>query len=252
MSAAADPFPLYYPAGASPAFVDEGYVRRLGRSCLIEPDSRVLVIGAAQSPLAERLVHEFGCTVVVAASSEELDAARSRVSSAGLEDRISIKHVAPRSLPYEDEEFQAIFVGLRTPFPLGEAVLSLRRFLSPKGRLCVAYPVRVGRQVHPAAQKFWTQRLGEPLRLPRECLQVIERAGYEPQIIEALEDPLLDAFYREVEEHLRVAASDPHAELLREELALHRSQGGRSTVSFAVMVGRRKEPGEKPPIARSE
>ena len=71
------------------------------------------------------------------------------------------------------------------------------------------------------------------------------------QLIESLEDPLLDEFYRSVEQALPADASAKAARV-KEEVALFRGQGGRSTVSFAAIVGRRREPGEKPPAARSE
>jgi hypothetical protein len=100
--------------------------------------------------------------------------------------------------------------------------------------------------------RLWEQKMGAPLLLPGECLQAIEREGCEPQTAEVLDDAALNAHYRELEQSLRSDEDDARAAALREEVALFRSQGGRSSASFAVLVARRREPGERPPRAHGE
>jgi hypothetical protein len=40
------------------------------------------------------------------------------------------------------------------------------------------------------------------------------------------------------------------AEVIRQEISVHREQNGKAGVSYAFLIGRRKEPGEKPPASR--
>lgn len=246
-----DHFPLHYPGDARPALADEASLRRIAHQAQLPHGSRVLTLGLGGSVVPLVLARELGCRITAfdvdpAASQQLLERARSQ----GLEDQISSRagELGPE-LPLDDAEVDAIFVDARVPFPLEVAVQALRRLLAPRGKLFLVYPVKVGRHPNPAALRFWEEKLGEPLRLPRECLQVLERAGYEPLLIETVEDPALGAFYRQVEQALPGAQDQAR---LEEEIALYRSQAGRSTVSFALMVGRRKEPGEKPPPSRNE
>lgn len=246
-------FPLYYPGDARPELTGESPLRRLGKQLLLTPDSRVLALGTGDGSVPTVLVREFGCRIEAAELSEE-DAERTRqvVKTAAQEDRISVRVVDLKALSLPEAAYDAVWVDARAPFPLETAVQVVRPLLASKGRLCLTYPVRVGRHTQPALLKHWEQTLGEPLRLPRECLQVLERSGFEPQIVETLEDPALDHFYRRIEQDLEKPSSDARHARVREEVALFRAQGGRSTTSFAVMVARRKEPGEKPPPSRSE
>ena len=70
------------------------------------------------------------------------------------------------------------------------------------------------------------------------------------EVLDAIE---LDRFYQNLE---RWAARFPDAmkpakaELLSEEVNIHRSQGTKATVTLGLVFGRRKEPGEKPPLSR--
>jgi hypothetical protein len=79
---------------------------------------------------------------------------------------------------------------------------------------------------------------------------VLEAAGFEPESAESLHDTELDALYRDIEAGLAASPVGPQAAGLREELALHRESNGKASVSYAFVVGRRKEPGEKPPASR--
>ena len=247
-------FPLYYPEALRPAFEGEAFLRRLGQNLLLGPHSRLLVLcGIGRIAPAADLARGFGCTATLAVPSKDLDAVTRQVSGAGLEAWIRCVAVDGLSLPFDDGAFDAVFVDLRSPARLEEMARAVRRVLTPKGRVCLSYPVRVGRPLDTPGHRFWAQRLGEPLPLPRETLATLERTGYEPQVIETLSDAELDDFYRQLETALQGAAgADPRAAVAREELGLYRAQGSKSLLSFSVLVARRREPGEKPPIARGE
>jgi hypothetical protein len=99
--------------------------------------------------------------------------------------------------------------------------------------------------------EFWEARLGESLLLPRELLQALEKSGFEPEGVETLSDAELVEHYRLLEARLAgVPPADSQARMLREEIELFRSQAGKASVTYAMVMGRRKEPGEKPPASR--
>ncbi len=222
----------------------------MAASCNTTPDTRVLVLGVGDGQTALILARDFGAQVVAADSSvDALERLRSKLQPADAQ-RVKVQQVDYDALPFAPAEFPAIFVDVVPVMPLQTTVTALRPLLAPNGLLCLGYPVRVGRHPISGSVRFWEQKLGETLLLPRELLQILERAGYEPDIIETLEEPGLDAFYRTVEESCTTDAA--RAGLAREEIALYRSEQGRASTSFAVMTGRRKEPGERPPPSRSE
>jgi hypothetical protein len=95
---------------------------------------------------------------------------------------------------------------------------------------------------------FWSAQLGEAPRLPRELLATFNHAGVEPETAESLSDAELDAMYRAVERDL---GADGRSAQFREEIALFRGQGGKSTWSFSSLVGRRRTPGERPGAPRA-
>jgi SAM-dependent methyltransferase len=193
--------------------------------------------------------------VVAADSSEGLLAkARDRVRAHGLTDRVEVREADLLKPGFSDGEFDGIVTDGRLAMSLEGMVTTLRRDLAPKGRLCVVYPVKVGRHPSPVAVKFWEERLGEALLTPKDVLQTLERAGYEPQAIETMSELELDEFYRSLEPLLPAleAESARRAGEIRREIELFRAHGGKASVSFALAVGRRKEPGEKPPASRTE
>jgi SAM-dependent methyltransferase len=199
------------------------------------------------------LARDCGCGVIAVDQDEKaLELVKERVRANSLADRVQIRTLDPKKLSFPDSEFEGIVADGRLPFNLEGAAKKLRRFIAPKGRLCLTYPVKVGRQPNRAMIEFWEKKLGEPLHLPREALQIVEAAGYEPQTVETLPDAELDEFYRSVEGQLGAVSSPGQASQLQQEIALHRAQSGRSTVTFALLIARRKEPGEKPPPSRSD
>ncbi|MGA9526390.1 MAG: class I SAM-dependent methyltransferase [Myxococcaceae bacterium] len=223
----------------------------MAANCNITPNTKVLVLGIGDGQAVLFLTREVGAQVVAAdVSAEALERLRSKLQPAEVAQRVRLQRVDYDALPFAKGEFAAVFVDVMPVMPLQTTVSTLRPLLAPNGRLCLGYPVRVSRHPSPGAVRFWEQKLGETLLLPREVLQILERSGYEPQIIETLEDAGLDAFYRAVDQ--ACPAEAPGAGMLREEIDLYRSQQGRASTSFAVMVGRRREPGERPPPARNE
>lgn len=242
-------FPLHYPGDVRPSFVGDTALRRLARQLPTAQNGRVLGIGVGAGPLALFVARDLNAQAIIVDTHAGLLAELSdRIKAHGLEARVSTRQVdSLQQLPFKEGEFNAVLLDPCAPSPLTQLLKAYRTYLAPKGRLLATYPVRVGRTVNAHVARFWEAKLGEPLILPRDVLQHLERAGYEPQTVEALEDRELDEFYRQVEQHTREGDDK-----IREEISLHRSQAGRSTASFAVLVGRRKEPGEKPPPSRNE
>ncbi len=246
-----DPFPLLYPGDVRPSLSAEATARRMAANCNLTPSAKVLVLGVGDGRVALVLARDLGVQVIAAdASDAALERLRSKLQPAEIAQRVKLQKVEYEALPFSEREFAAIFVDVMPVMPLEKAVSTLRPLLALKGRLCLGYPVRVSRHASPGAVRFWEQKLGETLLIPREVLQIMERSGFEPQLIETLEDAGLDDFYRSVDQALSTVA--PGAAILREEIALHRSQQGRASTSFAVTIARRKEPGERPPPSRTE
>jgi SAM-dependent methyltransferase len=234
------------------ALLSEAMLRRVARQCAVGSRTQVLMLGFGDSTAPAQLVRATGANVTAAdADAEVVQTHRDTLRQHGAEDRVRLRRVDYDRLPFDEGEFDAILVGAQT-MPLDAAARGLRRHLGANGRLCVIHPVRVGRHPNPAVMRVWEQKIGAQLPLPSECLQTIERAGYEPQSAEVLDEAMLDAHYRHLEQSLRSGDGDAKVAGLREEVALFRSQGGRSSASFAVLVARRREPGEKPPPSRSE
>ena len=246
----AEPFPLYFPGDARRPFSSEVATRRFAKVAQLEEGGRVLELGCGPSgPASVVLAQEFGCSVVAADADETLLIhMRDRVRSLGLDGRVDVRRVDLRKPAFREGEFDAILCQGRMFMALPDALGTLRPLLAHKGRLGFTYPVRVGRVTPRAVLEFWERRLGAPLLLPRELLQHLALAGFEPESVESLQDAELDALYRDLEPHLAKAPSEQSV-WLREEMALHR-ENGKATSSYAFAVGRRREPGEKPPAAR--
>ncbi|MDY7230785.1 SAM-dependent methyltransferase [Hyalangium rubrum] len=246
----AGPFPLYYPGDARRAFGSDEATRRFARVAQLEPGSRVLVLGCGPNNAAVLLARDMGCSVVAADTEDALLAqVRERVRALGLGDRVETRRVDLERLGLPESEFDAILIQGRVFYPLTATLGALRRLLAKRGRIGMTYPARVGRYTAKAALEFWEKRLGAPPLLPRELLLELEAQGYEPESAESLTDLELDNLYREIEGRLD-AAPPEQAKVVREEIAIHREQNGKAGVSYAFIIGRRKEPGEKPPASR--
>ncbi|HZA13395.1 MAG TPA: methyltransferase domain-containing protein [Myxococcaceae bacterium] len=230
----------------------EAMLRRIGKHCGLGSRTRVLTIGFDGGAAPAFLAREFAAKVVAAdADDDAVTRQRNALRAHGAEDRVSARRVDYERLPVVEHEFEAIVLEALA-MRLDVAARALRRHLALDGRLCLTHPVRVGRFPNPAMIRLWEQKIGEPLRLPSECLQAMEREGYEPQTAEVLDDSALEAYYRQLE-HAHGANGEPGpSPEIQEEVALFRSQGGRAGASFAMLVARRREPGEKPPVAHNE
>ncbi|QSQ27046.1 methyltransferase domain-containing protein [Pyxidicoccus parkwayensis] len=247
-----EPFPLFHPAGVRRAFGSDESTRRFAKVAQLEPGARVLVLGCGPDcGAALLLVKELGCSVVAADTDDYLLAAlRERVKSQGLGDRLEVRRVSLDALGLPEGSFNAILIQGHVLYPLRNTLTGMRPLLAKRGRLGMTFPARVGRFAPKAALDFWERRVGGPLLLPRELLQTVESAGYEPESAETLHDAELDTLYRDIEAQLASVPVNAQASGLREELALHKESNGKASVSYAFVVGRRKEPGEKPPASR--
>lgn len=246
----AEPFPLYFPGDARRPFSSEASTRRFAKVAQLEEGGRVLELGCGPTgPASVVLAQEFGCSVVASDSDEALVARmRERVYALALDGRVEVRRVDPLKPEFRQGQFDAVLCQGRVLMPLAESLGTFRPLLAHRGRVGLTYPVRVGRVTPRAVLEFWERRIGAPLLLPREVLSVLAQAGFEPESVESLQDSELDAFYRELEPHL-LQADAAQAGWLREEIALHREHG-KATASYAFIVGRRREPGERPPAAR--
>lgn len=246
----AGPFPLYFPGDARRAFGSDEATRRFARVAQLEPGSRVLVLGCGPSGTPVLLARDLGCSVVAADTEDALLApVRERVRALGLGDRVEVRRVELERLGFPEEEFDAILIQGRVFYSLPTALSTLRRLLAKRGRLGMTFPARVGRYTAKSALEFWEKRIGTQPLLPRELLLQMEAYGYEPESVETLTDLELDNLYRDVESRLEAAPAADAAQL-RQEIAVHREQNGKAGVSYAFIIGRRKEPGEKPPASR--
>ena len=74
-------------------------------------DSRVLDIGCGSGGVTLALVVDHGAAEVVGVDVEQpvVDAARARVTAAGLDDRIEIRRIEPGPLPFADRSFDRVF-----------------------------------------------------------------------------------------------------------------------------------------------
>jgi SAM-dependent methyltransferase len=247
----ADAFPIYLPPDARRLFSSEATLLRIARTAHWGPGPRLLELAA--SPAAGLLFTSLRANVTAVDSDPKaLESVKERLKAAGLADKVALKQISWTGMPFAENEFDGILSLGRLIAPLETAAAGLRRYLAPKGRLALTWPVKVGRNPVQAALDFWQARLGQPLLLPREALMSVERHGYEPETIETVGETELDEYYAELETVLdrQPPESAAQAKSMREEIAMHKTIGGRTGVTIALVVARRKEPGERPPASR--
>lgn len=251
---AATSLPLYYPGDVRHAFVKDEGIRRVARVAGWEEGTRILHVGCGVGWPSMFLAETLGCHVTAIDDDETaLDALRGLVKARSLTDAIDVKKVPDLAAPsFPDGEFEGILVDNRLTLRIDKALATFRKLLAQKGKLAMLYPVKVGRFPNQNAVEFWEKKLGEALRTPRDVLQTLEKSGYEPQSVESLADSELDELYKGIEPAVARLSDSGRAELIKREIELHRAQAGKASVSFAMIIGRRKEPGEKPPPSRSE
>jgi hypothetical protein len=137
---------------------------------------------------------------------------------------------------------------------LEDAAAALREVLTAGGRFAATVPCRIGLNAPQGVLDYWTERLGYPLASPANQLQTMERSGFEPLACEALPDSLWDDHYKIVDAGLtKVSGADGDAvrSEMKRELDIFRREGGRQSMTYALVIARRKEPNEKPPPART-
>src|SRR5512144_2065284 len=210
-------------------FCRASVVSRLVRRLELPPGAEVLEWGVAQGTAAATLAR-LGMSVTLVESDEEaldrvLQGTRSEVNAVKAER-------PPASMA---GRFALILLHARDA--LGDEVASAaREFLAPEGRLAFVRPVKVLLRPPPGLIEECERHWGHPLRTPQELLAAFPRAGYEPDFAEALGLDEMDALY------------DAAPEGLAGEAALYRA--GAAAISFALAVGRRREPDEKPRPSR--
>lgn len=245
----ADPFPLYLPPEARRLFQSESLLRRFAQAAHWDEGSSLLELHGSLGALA--VTRALGCHLTVIEPDERLaDALKERARLVGVADKVAIKHATTSSVTFAERAFDGVMIFGRVAGVAAEVARAWRPNLAINGRIGLTAVVRVGRQANEAALAAWEARLGAPLLNPRETLMSLETEGFEPELIETLGDPELDEFYKEVEGALGKTLDTNAAgqQALRDEIALHRS--GKTGVTLAFVVARRKEPGEKPPPSR--
>jgi cyclopropane fatty-acyl-phospholipid synthase-like methyltransferase len=249
----AEAFPLYFPPDARRAFESEDIVRRFATVANLSTGSRVLEVAAGRGAASMLLAKEFGCEVLAVESDDRAVAQlQERVRSFALQDRISVRRMDPLYPDLPPGEFDSVVMQGRVLGPLATLANRYRPLLATSGRLWLTYPAKVGRYPQRHALDFWERRMGEAPRYPREILMALEKAGFEPEAIETLDDVALAELYRGVESKLNGALKEDEARalLLRDELELFRGASNKASVTYVFAVARRKEPGEKPPASR--
>jgi len=210
-------------------FCRASVVSRLVRRLELAQGSELLEWGVARGSTAATLV-KLGMTVSLVEPGEE---ALDRVLQ---ETRVEVNAVRAERPPASMAGRFALIL-LHTRDALGDEVASVaREFLGPEGRVAFVRPVKVLLRPPPGLVEQWERHWGHALRTPQELLAAFPAAGYEPDFAEALGIDEMDALY------------DAAPDELAEEVALYRA--GAAAISFAIAVGRRREPDEKPRPSR--
>lgn len=223
--------------------------RRLLRALEVQPGHRVLLMGSGEGLLFRTLAHEAGAQLTALEwHAPYVAACEARVREESLSGRVTVRQGELGAVA--GQSFEAIVVETLPPAgPLTPFAAQLRELLAPNGRLGMTLPAAVGLNTAEAVAKFWSDALGMPLARPVALLSQIERAGFEPQWAETLSDELMAEHCRLLGE-AAAGAEAKLAERARAEVELFKG-AGRAGSSYAMLVARRREPGEKPPPART-
>jgi SAM-dependent methyltransferase len=216
-----------------PGVAEAVLVRMLQRAD-IDERSRVMDLGCGKGELSVLVAREFGCSVVgIDDDVPSLETLRQTTDNQELGSRVEARQVRFDQLPTEGPKFDAVMVCRHLLCEFSVAAATARAQLMNNGHLIIGYPVWVGRFVPSTTLELWQKRLGDPLRSPRELLEVLSGCGFEPEAIELVEDPPLEAQYAARESPDEGARPNP-ATLVR----------------YALASARRKNPDEKPPASR--
>ena len=223
-----EPLSLLASGAAERALSTETFVRRLVKTTRLKPGAAVLQLGKGDGATALALAQQHQCKVLVIDSDAE--------ALARLGDSLETWAEDPNQWKGSDTYALVLVTG---PLTQGfkDAAERLRPLLGVDGRLCRIYPVKVGLGKAPADwQAAWQEQLGEPLQSPAALLGVLEANGFEPEGVETLSDEELAVIWQ-------AGAPTPG------EQVLFATAEGKPAASCAVIIGRRKEVGEKPPVS---
>jgi hypothetical protein len=246
----ADAYPLYLPPDARRLFQSESLLRRMAQTAHWSKTTRLLELFGSLGGLA--LTKALGCTAtVVEPEVHAADFLRDRARAAGMIEKVTFLNQPVAGASFAVESFDAVLAMGRIIGAPAAAAERARTWLAPKGRLGLTVLAKVGRVQSEELVQYWEKRLDAPLLNTREVMMAVEAKGYEPELMESLSDVELDEYYRELDTLLaKVSDSHEGAKALREESRVHRAQNGRGGVTWAFLLARRKEPGEKPPVNR--
>jgi hypothetical protein len=250
----ADPFPLYLPPETRRLFQSESLLRRFAQMAHWNDGSSLLELHGSLGALA--ITKALSCHLTIVEPNERLaEAIKERAKVVGVADKVAVHQGTVQqggvgSIKFADKAFDGIFSFGRVIGIPAQVAKQWRPSLAVGGRLGLTAIVKVGRTNNEPVLAAWKERLGEGLLNPRQTLMSVEAEGYEPELIETLGDNELDEYYRELETILGKTQDNNAmgALALRSEIALHRT--GKTGVTIAFIVARRKEPGEKPPPSR--
>lgn len=245
----ADPFPLYVPPESPRLFQSEALLRRFAQLAHWNEEANLLELHGSIGALA--IARALFCRLTVVEPHPRLaEALKERAGSLGVEARVTIRSEPWSGIQFAEQAFDGIFSFGRIIGLVDQVCKRWRPFLADDGRLGISAMVRVGRSVNEPVLALWQQRLGTSLLSPHELMMSIEAQGFEPELIEVLNEDELTRYYQELETALAttVDTDSTGAQALRDEIALHRK--GQTGVTIAFIVARRKEPGEKPLPAR--
>jgi hypothetical protein len=245
------PFPLYFPPDARRLFQSDSLLRRIAQ--LAHWDSKTCLLELFGSANGLALARALDCELtVVEPFGKQLESLKERARLTGVGDLVSFEPGDVLAVKLPQGKFHGIFSLGRVTGLVSAEARRLRPMLAERGRLGLTVVMKVSRRPDERALKFWQDRLGAPLPFPREALQALEAEGFEPELAETAGDAELDQYYASLETAL-AKVEDPDAagpKAARAELALYRELGGKWGVTFGFVLGRRKEPGEKPPMSR--
>jgi hypothetical protein len=245
-----DPFPLHLPADARRLFQSESLLRRFAFAAQWDDGSHLMELCGSLGGLA--LAKALKCRLtVLEANAKVAEYLNERCKAASLGTQVRVKQQADvTDVSGVDDTFDGIFCLGRVVGHVDTVAGRLRPLLRPAtGRVAVTTIVKGGRRPNEAALAAWHKRLGRPVLTPRDAMMAVEAKGFEPEMCESLGEAELEEFYRELTGMVTrgVAGADAG---LRDEVAWHKSFGPNSGVTYAVVIARRKELGEKPPLSR--
>ncbi len=232
----------------------DALARRIGVLCDLRRGDRVLDLGAGRGGTARLLAREFGCEVTcVEEDAATVAALEDAARESGLEALLHARCSDLFAVDFPEASFDLVLaegsLGVMGP-TIEDAARALRFLLRTNGRLAASVTARVGRTLPPAVESFFSQELGDPLFWPGDLAAALERAGFEPLTAECLPEADLEDHFHELERVLPQIEGSPAVKKLARSIEVFRHEGGRSACAAVLLVTRRREPSERPPLAR--